>query len=152
MSRKSAGILAYKYVEKQLLVLLAHPGGPYWKYKDNGAWTIPKGEYENEDSLAAAKREFSEELGQEIDGSFIQLDVITTRAGKQITAFAVEADLDVSSITSNLCVVEYPYKSGRYIKIPEIDRAGWFTIEDAFLKLSKSQVPLLYSLLDILNN
>ena len=145
--RKSAGILLYRKREV-LEVFLVHPGGPYWKGKETGAWSIPKGEFgEEEEPLAAARREFKEETGQEATGHAIELASIRQKAGKQVFAWAVEGDLDAGAIVSNTFRQEYPYKSGKWITVPEVDKAGWFSLEEARLLINPAQVPLLDDLL-----
>lgn len=128
-----------------LEVLLVHPGGPFWARKDEGAWSIPKGEYEaNEDALVAARREFEEELGTAPpSGSTHDLGEIRQRAGKLVRAFALEGDLDADSITSNTSLIEWPPRSGRRIEIPEVDRAGWFGLEEARTRINPAQAVLL---------
>jgi predicted NUDIX family NTP pyrophosphohydrolase len=142
---RSAGILLYRVGNDQLEVLLVHPGGPFWAKKDLGAWSIPKGEYaSDEDPLTAARREFEEELGRPApDGSADDLGAIRQKSGKQVHAFAVQGDVDADSITSNTCEIQWPPRSGRTIVIPEVDRAGWFTLEEAKEKINPAQAPLL---------
>lgn len=148
MPKTSAGILAFRIKNYLLEVLLVHPGGPFWKKKDAGAWSIPKGEYElSEEPLKAAMREFREELGIEVKGDFISLDVIKQKGGKKVQGYAVEFDADVENITSNLINVEWPPKSGKQISIPEVDKAGWFNIIDAGEKINASQSVLIDDLL-----
>ena len=146
--KTSAGILLYRTTQGSLQVMLVHPGGPFWAKKDEGAWSIPKGEVAvGEDLLATAKREFAEETGLALaDGDFITLSPITQAGGKAVHAFAVEMDLDVSQITSNTFPMEWPPKSGRIQQIPEVDRAEWFDIPTAKLKINKAQVVLLEEL------
>jgi predicted NUDIX family NTP pyrophosphohydrolase len=126
-------------------VLLAHMGGPFWEARDRGAWSIPKGEYEpGEEALAAARREFVEELGHEVPaGDSLELGEITQAGGKRIRAWALEGNIDVSNITSNTFEMEWPPRSGRRRRFPEIDRAGWFDLDTARGKLVKGQVPLI---------
>jgi predicted NUDIX family NTP pyrophosphohydrolase len=125
--------------------MLAHMGGPFWAGKDRGAWSIPKGEYEpGEDALAAARREFVEELGHEVPvGETLELGEVTQAGGKRIHAWALEGDIDASQITSNTFEMEWPPRSGRRRRFPEIDRAGWFDLDTARGKLVKGQVHLL---------
>jgi predicted NUDIX family NTP pyrophosphohydrolase len=141
----SAGILLHRRRAGTLEVLLVHPGGPAWKGRDLGAWSIPKGEYEpDEDPLAAARREFEEELGSAPpDGPVDDLGEIRQRAGKRVRAWAVAGDLDVTGITSNRIPFEWPPRSGKMIEIPEVDRAEWFTVQEAREKINVGQVPLL---------
>lgn len=123
---------------------LVHPGGPFWKGKENGAWSIPKGEFtEGEDPLTVAKREFNEETGQTIDGDFIQLTPIKQKGGKMVYAWAVEGDVDAENIVSNTFKQEWPYKSGKWITIPEVDKAGWFGVEEAKEKINAAQAALI---------
>jgi predicted NUDIX family NTP pyrophosphohydrolase len=125
--------------------MLAHMGGPFWASRDRGAWSIPKGEYEpGEEALAAARREFVEELGQEVPaGEELELGEVTQAGGKRIRAWALEGDIDVSRITSDTFEMEWPPGSGRRRRFPEIDRAGWFDLAAARGKLVKGQVPLI---------
>ncbi|HLY35841.1 MAG TPA: NUDIX domain-containing protein [Candidatus Limnocylindria bacterium] len=143
--RKSAGILLYRRRNGALEVLLVHPGGPMWARRDAGAWSIPKGEYEpGEEPLAAARREFAEELGTlSPEGPVVDLGEIRQKSGKVVRAFALEGDLDAETITSNTCEVEWPPRSGRRIEIPEVDRADWFGLEEAGERLNPAQVELL---------
>ncbi|NJM33773.1 MAG: NUDIX domain-containing protein [Rhodomicrobium sp.] len=140
----SAGILMYRRKMETVEVLLVHPGGPYWRSKDYGAWSIPKGEYgPAEDAEAAARREFAEELGFEITGALGLLGEIRQRGGKRVTAFALEGDLDTSCIRSNSFEMEWPPRSGKICAFPEIDRAGWFCLDEARRRILLSQAPLL---------
>lgn len=121
-------------------VLLVHPGGPQWKNRDTGAWSIPKGEFsEGDDVLQTALREFHEELGTRISGEFIRLRPVKQKAGKIVHAFAVEGDLDTHNITSNTFSLEWPPKSGNYIDVPEVDRAQWFNLDNAREKINPAQ-------------
>jgi predicted NUDIX family NTP pyrophosphohydrolase len=144
-TRVSAGILLYRRRGDRLEVLLVHPGGPLWARRDAGAWSIPKGEYENgEDPLAAARREFEEELGTPPpDGQVVDLGEVRQRSGKLVRAFALEGDLDPARIVSNTCQVEWPPRSGRRIEVPEVDRAQWFGIEAAAERINPAQVALI---------
>ena len=138
--RRSAGILMYKHREDELLVLLVHPGGPYWAKKDLGSWSIPKGEYgEDEDPLTAAVREFQEETGGQVQGPFRSLGEITQSNRKIVSAWAVEGDFDPKTLKSNLCEIEWPPKSGRKQLIPEADRAEWFSLQEARRKILAAQ-------------
>jgi len=142
--RKSAGLLVYRKGSKAVEVFLVHPGGPFWKGKDKGAWSIPKGEFaENENALTAAKREFKEETGQKVDGAFIELKTIKQKSGKLVYAWAVEAEPDATNIISNTFQLEYPHKSGKWITIPEVDKAAWFAVEEAKEKINPAQVELI---------
>jgi predicted NUDIX family NTP pyrophosphohydrolase len=143
--KPSAGILLYRDNDGTLEVLLVHPGGPMWARRDAGAWSIPKGEYEpGEEALAAARREFAEEIGTPApDGAPIDLGQVRQRSGKVVTAWAVAGDLDAGAIVSNTCLVQWPPRSGRQIEIPEVDRAEWFDMASAREKINPAQVALL---------
>jgi predicted NUDIX family NTP pyrophosphohydrolase len=152
MAKKSAGILAYRKGGNEYEVFLVHPGGPFWANKDTNAWSVPKGEFsEGEDPLVAAIREFREETGQDISGEFIELDAVRQPGGKTVYAWAVEAEPDASNITSNTIEIEWPPRSGKKKEIPEVDKAGWFTFEEARVKILKGQIPILGQLAGILN-
>lgn len=143
MPSKSAGIIAYRK-RRTLEVLLVHPGGPFWRNKDLGAWSIPKGEYaDEEDAAIAARREFAEELGLEPSMRLTALGQVKQRGGKLVTAFAAELDLDVRGIRSNNFEMEWPPRSGKRQTFPEVDRAEWFTLEEAREKINAGQRPLL---------
>lgn len=147
MPKPSAGILLYRFVDSQLQVFLVHPGGPFFKNKDDGSWSIPKGEFaDDENSLSAAKREFLEETGQDINGNFIELTPIQQKGGKTVYAWAVEGDIDHETIVSNTFEIEWPPRSGKKQMFPEIDRAGWFDVETAKTKLNAAQVGLINEL------
>lgn len=153
MPKQAAGILLYRRGRSGLEVLLAHPGGPLWARKDSGAWTLPKGQFtEGELPLAAAKREFEEEMGTAPNGDFQPLGTIKQPSGKIIHAWAAQADFDVSTVKSNLFTMEWPPKSGRNGDFPEVDRAGWFSIEEARVRILKGQAPFLERLLEITQN
>ena len=144
MSVNSAGILLYRLRDNRVEVLLAHPGGPFWSGKDEAAWTIPKGLTEaDEDSLQAAKREFREETGFEVDGQFIDLGTIRQPSRKMIHIWALKLDLDVGRLQSNQFTMEWPRRSGIMMQFPEIDRAEWFDIETARQKIHKGQAGFL---------
>ena len=144
MAKRSAGILLYRHRDGELQVFLAHPGGPFWTRKDAGAWTIPKGEIdEGEDALAAAKREFEEEIGVRLEGEFHALAPIRQKSGKTVIAWAVEGDFDPANLRSNLFSMEWPPKSGRHADFPEVDRAAWFTLAEGREKILPAQQPLL---------
>ena len=145
MPQRSAGLLLYRRAAGSLEVLLVHPGGPFWKNKDEGAWSIPKGLYEpGERPLDAARREFREELGAEPpEGDSLELGEIRQGGGKLVVAWAIEGDLDVSQVESNTFEMEWPPRSGKVAAFPEIDRADWFGVQEARLKILKGQVPLL---------
>ncbi len=140
----SAGILMYRRCGCRLEVLLVHPGGPFWRKKDLGAWSIPKGEYGfDEDAETAARREFSEELGVEAAGDLKSLGEVKQRSGKRVTAFTLEGDLDITMIRSNRFEMEWPPRSGRVQTFPEVDRAGWFSLPEAHEKILAAQRPFL---------
>lgn len=142
--KQSAGLLIHRERAGKVEVFLVHPGGPFWAKKDDGAWSIPKGEFvAGEDPLAVARRELHEETGLEVDGEFVKLETIRQAGGKLVTAFAVRADFDVGEIRSNTFEMEWPPRSGRRQQFPEVDRAAWFTLEEARVKILKSQVALL---------
>jgi predicted NUDIX family NTP pyrophosphohydrolase len=141
--RKSAGILMYKQAVDGIRVLLVHPGGPFWAKRDLGAWSIPKGEYTDEQPEAAARREFAEELGIELQHALRPLDEVTQKGGKLVIAFAAEGDFDVAALRSNVFEMEWPPRSGRRQSFPEIDRAEWFTLPVARQKIIDGQRPLL---------
>ena len=145
--KTSAGILLYRLNKKNVEVLLVHPGGPFWKNKDEGAWSIPKGEYaEDEDALKAAIREFKEETGISVSGDFIPLNTVKLKSGKYVKAWALEKDVDAGSIKSNTFSLEWPPKSGKKIEVPEVDKAEWFDLKKAKEKINAGQVPLLEEL------
>jgi len=145
--KQSAGILVYKNEDGRLLVFLVHPGGPFWAKKDAGAWSIPKGELaEDEDPLAAARREFEEETGQSVNGKFVALAPCRQPSGKIVHPFAVEANVDAERIVSNFFEMEWPPKSGRRQSFPEVDRGRWFTIDEARGRLQPGQLPILEEL------
>ncbi|MBL4678136.1 MAG: NUDIX domain-containing protein [Mucilaginibacter sp.] len=147
MPKQSAGLLLYRLANGKPQVFLVHPGGPFFAKKDNGAWSIPKGEFDdNEDPLAAARREFEEEVGKPITGNFIKLQPIKQKSGKTVHAWAVEADIDHTNIVSNTFEIEWPPKSGKRVAFPEIDRAGWFSLEEAKVKLIAAQVGMIEEL------
>ncbi len=146
-SKKSAGLLLYRKRNSALEVFLVHPGGPFWAKKDEGAWSIPKGEIaENEDPLEAAKREFYEETGVRIGGEFTALAPVKQAGGKTVYSWVIEADCDADAIKSNMFSIEWPPRSGRKQEFPEVDRAGWFNIEVAKQKILKGQLSLLKEL------
>jgi predicted NUDIX family NTP pyrophosphohydrolase len=152
MTKQSAGILMYRGSPPALELLLVHPGGPLWENKDDGAWSIPKGEYEaGEDPLAVAIREFTEELGtRPINGptKFRNLGEIVQPGGKRVTAFAVEGAFDPSKLASNQFELEWPPKSGRRQSFPEVDRAQWFAPDQARTKILPGQAPFIDRLLE----
>ena len=127
--------------------LLAHPGGPFWSKKDEGAWSIPKGLYEEpENAIDAARREFWEETGATITGDLVELGKFKQPGGKVISAWAAESDFDVADLRSNAFSLEWPPKSGKRKEFPEVDRAGWFSITEAAAKITKGQLPILMRL------
>lgn len=147
MAERSAGLLVYRRRSSGVEVFLAHPGGPLWARKDDHAWSIPKGLYdENENPLTAAKREFEEETSMRIDGRFLPLGEFRQPGGKLVTAFAVEADVDETRVISNRFEIEWPPHSGRRQSFPEIDRAQWFDLATAAHKMHKGQIPILQAL------
>jgi predicted NUDIX family NTP pyrophosphohydrolase len=147
MPKQAAGLLMYRFQQGRLEFLLVHPGGPFWKSKDAGAWSIPKGEIEpGEDPLAAARREFLEELGTTCQGEFLPLSPIQQKNGKVVQAWAVEGTCETAKITSNTFEMEWPPKSGRMQQFPEVDRAEFFPFEVALEKINPAQVPLLQEL------
>ncbi|MFD2863983.1 NUDIX domain-containing protein [Mucilaginibacter antarcticus] len=153
ISNQSAGILLYRNINKLLELFIVHPGGPFFKNKDAGAWSIPKGEFmPDEDPLLAAKREFEEETGQPVTGdNLIKLSPVKLKSGKTIHAWAVEGDIDAGKIVSNFFEMEWPPKSGKQASFAEIDRGGWFGVDEAKLKLNPAQAPLVDELVTILN-
>ena len=144
MPRKSAGILLYRFQKDGVEVFLVHPGGPFWVNKDKGSWSIPKGEYnDDEDALKAAQREFQEETGLSIQGNFIELGEVRQPSGKRVMVWALENDQEVENIRSNTFQLEWPPKSGKMQEFPEVDRGGWFSIPEARQKILKGQIPFL---------
>jgi predicted NUDIX family NTP pyrophosphohydrolase len=147
MAKKSAGVLLFRRHGDHLEVLLVHPGGPFWAKRDEGAWTVPKGEFgDDEEPLAAALREFKEETGVELSGLSIALDPVRQSGGKVVYAFAIEGNIDASKIQSNTFMLEWPPKSGKLREFPEVDEARWFSLEEAEIKINKAQVALLRQL------
>ncbi len=150
--QRSAGIVLYRLAGRTWEVLLVHPGGPFWARKDDGAWSIPKGEYEaGEDPATVARREFSEETGYDITGAGHPLTPLPQPSGKVISAWAVEGDVDAASIRSNTFSVEWPPKSGRRQVFPEVDRAMWYDFATARVKLAPGQRPFIDQLEQWLN-
>lgn len=143
--RTSAGILMFRRSNSGLEVLLSHPGGPFWAKRDAHAWSIPKGEFQadEEEPIAAARREFEEEMGSAVTGPVMPLSPLKQPGGKLVHAFAVEQDFDPSTLTSNTFALEWPPRSGRTQHYPEVDRAAWFTLDLARTKLLPGQVPFL---------
>ena len=144
MATESAGILLYRREERGLSVLLVHPGGPFWRNKDDGVWTIPKGERAvGEDAETTARREFAEELGAPATGRLIPLGRIRQRGGKQVEGFALEGDLDVEQISGDSFEIEWPPRSGRRQSFAEVDRAAWFSPDEARQKINAAQTPFI---------
>jgi predicted NUDIX family NTP pyrophosphohydrolase len=153
-ARRSAGILLHRGRGENLEVLLVHPGGPAWTNRDLGAWSVPKGEHlDGEDPLAAARREFEEELGTAPPaGDAHDLGEIRQKSGKRVRAWAIAGDLDTAEIHSNTFMFEWPPRTGKMIEIPEVDRAGWFGLDVAREKINAGQVPLLDRLEQLLGS
>src|SRR4029453_12371742 len=152
MAKQAAGILLYRRRPTGPEGLLAHPGGPLWSRKDYAAGPIPKGQFtDNEQPLDAAKREFEEEMGSAPSGQFQSLGTLKQPSGKIIHAWAAESDFDAASVKSNLFSMEWPPRSGQTAEFPEVDRAGWFSIEEARHKILKGQAPFLDRLLALLD-
>jgi len=147
VKRQSAGILLYRLVNNELQVLLVHYGGPFWKDKDVGSWSIPKGEYtEPETPLQAALREFKEETGSEAHAPFIELTPIVQKAGKQVSAWAAEGNLNADAIVCNTFTMQWPPKSGLYQTFPEVDKAAWYNLTEAKEKINPAQISFLEEL------
>jgi predicted NUDIX family NTP pyrophosphohydrolase len=148
--KKSFGILLFRNVNDPEF-LLVHPGGPFWKNKNNGTWSIPKGEGEgDEDPLTTAKREFEEEVGPLPDGTFIELKPIVQKGHKEVYCWAIKGEFDTSTLQSNVFDLEWPPKSGKFISIPEVDEARWFQYNEAATHINERQKALLDELLRIL--
>jgi predicted NUDIX family NTP pyrophosphohydrolase len=146
--KQSAGLLVYRHRAGALEIFLVHPGGPFWAKKDAGAWSIPKGEFgDDEEKLTAARREFREETGLALDGPFLELVAVKQAGGKLVFAWAIEQDLDAAAVRSNTFAMEWPPKSGQTKEFPEIDRAAWFAWPLALDKILKGQRPLILQLL-----
>ena len=144
MSKKSAGLLLFRDVSGTVEVLLVHPGGPFWAKKDEAAWSIPKGEFsDDEDPFHAARREFEEEMAEAVTGDFVALQPRRQAGGKVVHAWAVKSDFDPARLRSNTFSIEWPPRSGRQQVFPEIDRAAWFPLDAARAKISKGQVAFL---------
>lgn len=141
---RSAGLLVYRRRDGALEVFLVHPGGPFWQNKDDGAWSLPKGEYtDEEEALAAAQREFLEETGMSVSGTFRSLAPVRQAGGKIVHAWAIAGDFDAAAIRSNTFTMEWPPRSGKMRSFPEVDRAAWFTLQEARVKILAGQRPLL---------
>ena len=147
----SAGILMYRWTGRRLEVLLVHPGGPFWRNKDEGAWSIPKGEMDEDEDVAVAARRVLEETGIAVSGPLEPLGDIRQRGGKRVTAFAVEGNLDLHAVKSNTFEMEWPPKTGRMQSFPEIDRAGWFDLPAAHKKILEGQRALLARLVELVD-
>ena len=144
MAKRSAGLLLYRRQPGSLEVFLVHPGGPFWAKKDLGAWSIPKGEYDpQEDAWAAARREFEEETGFSAPDHGIPLGELKQAGGKIVTAWASEGNCEPDRLVSNTCEIEWPPRSKRKMAIPEVDRAAWFSMDEARARILQSQVPFL---------
>ncbi len=153
MPKLSAGLLVWRRTDDGIEVLIVHPGGPFWAKKDDGAWSVPKGEYEpSEDPLEVARREFEEEIGQPPpeEGEPEWLGELRQPSGKVVSAWAIEGDLDVSDVRSNTFEMEWPPRSGRTQEFPEVDRAGWFGLEEARRKILGGQLGFLDRLEELL--
>ncbi|MBK5296751.1 MAG: NUDIX domain-containing protein [Vicinamibacteria bacterium] len=152
MPQISAGLLLFRQRDGQLEVLLVHPGGPFWRNKDLGAWSIPKGECApGEDPLLAARRELREETGFDVDGPFTALQPVRQAGGKIVQAWAAQADLDPSRLVSNTFTTEWPPRSGRQQEFPEVDRAAWFALDEARVRILSGQTPLLDELVTLVS-
>jgi len=148
VKRQSAGILLYRFIDELLEVFLVHPGGPFWANKDEGAWSIPKGEFEqDEQPLDAAIREFKEETGSALYGDFLMLTPVIQKAGKQVYAWAIEGNINAQAIQCNTFKMQWPPKSGKWQTFPEVDKADWFSIEEAKQKINPAQVSFIDELL-----
>lgn len=148
--KQSAGVVLYRRKEGAVEVFLVHPGGPFWAGKDEHAWSIPKGEFdEGEDPGDAARREFAEETGREVTGELAPLAPVRQSSGKVVHPFAVEGDCDADSITSNAFTLEWPPRSGEMKSFPEVDRAGWFTVEEALRLVHKGQRAIIDELVEM---
>jgi predicted NUDIX family NTP pyrophosphohydrolase len=152
MAKRSAGILFYRFENGLPEVLLVHPGGPFWVKKDLGAWSVPKGEFDQgEEPLTAAIREVKEELGIDASGDFIELAPAKQKSGKIIYTWILQKDVEVSGITSNTFELEWPPRSGKMILVPEVDKAGWFSLDEARQKIIPGQIPILESFISKLH-
>lgn len=153
MGKRSAGLLMYRRGVAGLAVLLVHPGGPFWAKKDLGAWSIPKGEYAtDEEPLAAAQREFTEETGAQPSGEFVPLGEVKQPGGKHVSAWAIEGDFDPAMLASDSFEMEWPPRSGRKRSFPEVDRAEWFSLDEARGKILTGQRPFIDRLEQVLAN
>ena len=144
--------MMFKIENNELMIFLVHPGGPYWQKKDEGSWSIPKGEFnDDENAVEAAKREFVEETGYTISGNFMELMPIKQKSGKVVYAWAIENNVDAENIKSNSFIVEWPPRSNKMMTYPEVDKAAWFTVHVAKAKINPAQVPLIDELVTKLN-
>jgi predicted NUDIX family NTP pyrophosphohydrolase len=151
MPKRSAGLLMYRIRNRRIEVFLAHPGGPFWENKDKGAWTIPKGQFfDDEEPLEAAKREFQEETSFIPKGEFVPLGTIRQLSGKLVEAWAFEGDCNPNDLRSITCEVEWPPRSKRMIEVPEVDRGRWFSVDDAREAILPAQRPFLDTLCKLL--
>lgn len=147
MPKQSAGLLLYRKQKEQIEVFLVHPGGPFWAKKDLGAWSIPKGEFDEEEPLLAAKREFWEETSFGApQGEYIPLNQVTLKSGKIVHAWAVAGEVDADHIHSNEFEMQWPPMFGKVQSFPEVDRAAWFSVDDALQKINPAQVGLIHQL------
>jgi predicted NUDIX family NTP pyrophosphohydrolase len=152
MAKISAGILLFRRRPTGIEVMLVHPGGPFWAKKDEGAWSIPKGlADEGENLLEAAKREFLEETGVTVEGEFLDLGAHKQPGGKTVVAWACEGDFDPAALTSNMFSLEWPPRSGKTAEFPEVDRAAWFSVDEALMKINKGQKPIVEALVERLD-
>lgn len=150
--KKSAGLLLFKRKEGKLCYFLVHPGGPFWKNKDEGAWSVPKGEPEGEEELLQrAIIEFEEETGQSVTGEFIELKPVKQKGGKMVYAWALEQDIETSGLKSNTIMIDWPPRSGKKMEIPEVDRWEWFGAEEACKKINPAQAEFIVQLEKLLN-
>jgi predicted NUDIX family NTP pyrophosphohydrolase len=151
MPKQSAGILLYRQTRGELEVFLVHPGGPFFAKKDEGAWTIPKGEFTDDEApLDAAKREFEEETSFAVDGEFRELQPRRLKSGKLVHAWAVEGDVDAAAMHSNEFELEWPPRSGKRISVPEADRGGWFSVEEGMRRINPAQAGFIQELVQLL--
>lgn len=153
MTKQSAGILVFKIISGEMHVFLVHPGGPFWKNKDIGAWSIPKGEFTNEENaLDAAIREFKEETGISVSGEFIELSPVKLKSGKIVYAWALKMDINLSDVKCESYInIDWPPRSGKILSIPEVDKAEWFVVEKAKEKINPAQSAFINELIRIYN-
>jgi predicted NUDIX family NTP pyrophosphohydrolase len=151
MKKQSAGIIPYKFIKKELFFFIAHPGGPFYRKKDDGYWSIVKGEIEDgEEPIKAAKREFKEETGIDIKGELLALQPVKQKSGKLVYAWAVEQEISTENVKSNMFQMEWPPKSGTIAEFPELDKLEWYDVQTTIQKLIPAQTPLIYELLELL--